>query len=145
MNTSVLQYPYFVGPYFTVNNCFCSGVVRSNPVYNWLFFGRLPENPVVSPLYRTTVVEPSARNRALETVTVKAIEPFTAKLDLAVGGTSTFTIPLASNVVSTDVAVATATFTTGVVTITGVAAGTTTVTVTDSTGNTIMTATVTVA
>jgi hypothetical protein len=49
---------------------FCGNVT---PLVNWLAFGKLPENPVVTPSTSTQVVRPSAENRFLETVTVEPI------------------------------------------------------------------------
>jgi hypothetical protein len=49
---------------------FCCNV---NPLVNWLAFGKLPENPVVTPTSSTQVIRPSAENRFLETVTVEPI------------------------------------------------------------------------
>lgn len=44
-----------------------------NPVFYWLAFEKLPENPVVSPSGSTQVVAPSAVNRYLQTVTVNPV------------------------------------------------------------------------
>jgi hypothetical protein len=49
---------------------FCGNV---NPIVRWLAFGKLPENPVVTPNTTTQVIRPSAENRFLETVTVEPI------------------------------------------------------------------------
>jgi hypothetical protein len=46
---------------------------NTNPVVNWLAFGKLPENPVITPTSSVQVVAPSAENRYLQTVTVEAI------------------------------------------------------------------------
>jgi hypothetical protein len=62
--------------------CFPSltyGVFLSNnyanlpPLVRWFAFGKLPENPVITPTTSTQVVRPSAENRFLETVTVEPI------------------------------------------------------------------------
>lgn len=45
-----------------------------NPVFEWLLRGRLPENPVVTPNGDTQVVVASAKNKYIESVTVKPIE-----------------------------------------------------------------------
>lgn len=49
---------------------FCGNV---SPLVRWLAFGKLPENPVVTPSSSTQVIRPSAENRFLETVTVDPI------------------------------------------------------------------------
>jgi hypothetical protein len=55
------------------------GVFLSNNLCNvpalvkWFAFGKLPENPVVTPNTTTQVIRPSANNRFLETVTVEPI------------------------------------------------------------------------
>jgi hypothetical protein len=43
------------------------------PINRWLVFGKLPENPVITPSTSVQVVSPSAENRFLETVTVNPI------------------------------------------------------------------------
>jgi hypothetical protein len=43
-----------------------------SPLGNWLTFGKLPENPVVTPTTSVQVIKPSAVNRYLESVTVEA-------------------------------------------------------------------------
>jgi hypothetical protein len=48
------------------------------PLMNWLAFGALPENPVVTPNTTTQVVIPSAENRFLQSVTVKPIPTTTS-------------------------------------------------------------------
>lgn len=45
----------------------------NNPVFNWLTFGRIPENPVITPNGNTQVVYPSAKNRYIQSVTVKPV------------------------------------------------------------------------
>jgi hypothetical protein len=44
-----------------------------NPVVSWLAFGKLPENPVVTPSSTVQVITPSAENKFLQSVTVEAI------------------------------------------------------------------------
>lgn len=44
-----------------------------SPLARWFAFGKLPENPVVTPTTSTQVIRPSAENRFLETVTVEPI------------------------------------------------------------------------
>lgn len=43
-----------------------------SPLINWLAFGKLAENPVVTPSTSVQVVRPSGVNRYLESVTVEA-------------------------------------------------------------------------
>jgi hypothetical protein len=43
-----------------------------NPVVSWLAFGKLPENPVVTPSSTVQVITPSAENKFLQSVTVEA-------------------------------------------------------------------------
>lgn len=63
----ILQYP-FITPYSYV-----SMYTRNlSPLGNWLVFGKLPENPVVTPTTSVQVIRPSAVNRYLESVTVEA-------------------------------------------------------------------------
>ena len=72
-------------------------------------------------------------------------KPISATVTLAVAAIATFTIPNAVTVVSSNPAFATATITSGIITITGVAAGTTTVSVLDGGGNLVASIIVTVA
>jgi hypothetical protein len=44
-----------------------------NPVFAWLSFGKLPENPVVTPTSSRQVITASSINRYLNTVTVNPI------------------------------------------------------------------------
>ena len=46
---------------------------NTNSVVRWLAFGKLPENPVITPTSSTQVVRASAENKFLETVTVESI------------------------------------------------------------------------
>jgi hypothetical protein len=52
-----------------LKNNFCT----LNPVVSWLAFGKLPENPVVTPSSTVQVIIPSAENKFLQSVTVEAI------------------------------------------------------------------------
>lgn len=45
----------------------------TNPVFAWMTFGKIPENPVVTPTNAVQIISPSANNRFLQTVTVNAI------------------------------------------------------------------------
>jgi hypothetical protein len=47
----------------------------SCPILSVLAFGKLPENPVVTPGTSVQVVRPSSVNRFLQSVTVKATTP----------------------------------------------------------------------
>jgi hypothetical protein len=143
MMTSVLQYPFITGSVFTAN-CLSSGVT-STPVYNWILFGKLPENGFAVPGYAPVVTSATGKNRYLSDVVTAAIPPSTMTVDLAVGGTMIVSISGSVNATSSDSAVATATIATNTVTITGVAAGTTTVVISDRFNNTVSTITVTVA
>jgi hypothetical protein len=68
-NINLLNLIYqLVGP--GLNNC-------GNPLFSMLTFGKLPENPVVTPTAAVQVVTASAPNRYLQSVTVNAI-PTTA-------------------------------------------------------------------
>jgi hypothetical protein len=49
---------------------FCCNVP---PIIGWFAFGKLPENPVITPNTTTQVVVPSAENRFLASVTVNPI------------------------------------------------------------------------
>jgi hypothetical protein len=50
-----------------------STLTTLNPLTVWLTFGKLPENPVITPNTTTQVITPSAINRYLESVTVNPI------------------------------------------------------------------------
>lgn len=65
----MLQFP-FITPFtyaasFTKAGC-------SSPLQQWLVYGRLPENPVVTPSTEVQVVRPSSANKYLASVTVEA-------------------------------------------------------------------------
>lgn len=64
----IIQYR-FITPYNYVS-MFLGSV---SPLTAWLTFGKLAENPVVTPTSSVQVVRPSGANRYLETVTVEAI------------------------------------------------------------------------
>jgi hypothetical protein len=53
-----------------LNSRFCN---NTNSIVNVLAFGKIPENPVVTPTSSVQVITPSAENRFLESVTVNAI------------------------------------------------------------------------
>ena len=70
---SVLTFPYF-GSY-AYASCVCSRSNFCNRNYstglsNWLLYGKLPENPVVTPSTTTQLITPSSFNRYLNSVTV---------------------------------------------------------------------------
>lgn len=50
-----------------------SNLHHLSPISRWLAFGKLPENPVITPNTTTQVVIPSAENKFLQSVTVKPI------------------------------------------------------------------------
>ena len=143
MAINILQYPFYTSESLTHTHC--SDGIAYSPVFNWLFFGKLPETRVVTSKYYSQFVTASAKNRYLAEVVVVGITPSTGTVSLATGATATYTIPNVSSVTTSDDAVATATITSGVVTVTGVASGTSTVVMKDLTGNTITTVVVSVA
>ena len=65
---SVLQYP-FVTPY-TYTTQFLTGC--TSPLQQWLIYGKIPENPIVTPSSSVQVITASAANKYLKSVTVKA-------------------------------------------------------------------------
>jgi hypothetical protein len=141
----VLQYPNFTAYDYAARFANRDGNVTSNPVFNWLIFGKLPQSVVADPSYADQYFRPDGQNRYIGEFTVRAIPPTSWTVGLAVGGVMTVTNPLAFSVVSSDEAVATVTVLNGVVTITGVAAGTTTITVKDNANDVIYNIVVTVA
>jgi hypothetical protein len=145
MATSILQYPLITSETFTVNNCASSNIVSSNPVYNWILFGKIGESGYAVPSYNPVITTASSKNRLLNEVITAAIPATSMTVELAVNGILTFTVPQSVDVVSSDGAVATATILNETTTITGVAAGTSAVTISDRTGKTISTIVVTVA
>jgi hypothetical protein len=44
-----------------------------NPVFSWITFGKIPENPKVTPSSSVQVIRPSSANRYLQSVTVEAV------------------------------------------------------------------------
>ena len=66
---NILQFP-FITPYVYATNFFGTGY--RTPLQQWLLFGKIAENPVVTPTTTVQVIRPSAVNRYLETVTVEA-------------------------------------------------------------------------
>jgi uncharacterized protein YjdB len=141
----VLQYPNFTAYDYAARFANRDGAVTSNPVFNWLIFGKLPESQTVEPAYFDEYFRANGQNRYISEFTVKAIPVNNLTADIAVGGTITITNPVIVNVTSSDEAVATASVVNGVVTITGVAAGTTTVTVKDRANDDMYIIAVTVA
>jgi uncharacterized protein YjdB len=141
----VLQYPNFTAYDYAARFANRDGFVTSNPVFNWLIFGKLPESQTVEPAYFDEYFRANGQNRYISEFTVKAIPVNNLTADIAVGGTITITNPVIVSVTSSDEAVATASVVNGVVTITGVAAGTTTVTVKDRANDNMYVITVTVA
>jgi hypothetical protein len=141
----VLQYPNFTAYDYAARFANRDGYVTSNPVFNWLIFGKLPESQTVDPAYYDEYFRANGQNRYISEFTVKAIPTNNLTADLAVGGVMTVTNPNAVAVVTTDPAIATATVTSGVTTITGVAAGTATITIKDRANDNMYVIVVTVA
>jgi hypothetical protein len=141
----VLQYPNFTAYDYAARFANRDGYVTSNPVFNWLIFGKLPESQTVDPAYYDEYFRANGQNRYISEFTVKAIPTNNLTADLAVGGVMTVTNPNAVAVVTTDPAIATATLASGVVTVTGVAAGTATITVKDRANDSMYVIVVTVA
>ena len=140
---SILEYQ-FITPYrICLDYVRCMG--EYPVVFEWLLNGKIAENPVVEPSNSSQVVEPSGKNRYLQSVTVSAYSPAVYTVSVAVAGTSTFAITDAVTAVSDVAATATATVASGNVTVTGVAAGTTAVRVYDSSSTLIGIIVVTVA
>lgn len=140
-----LQYPTVSSESVVIYAIDRSGSLQKNPVYNWMLFGKIGENPVVSPAYYTQVTTPSGKNRVLTEVTTLPIQPSTQAVTLAVNATSTYTTPGLTSATSSNTSVATVSVANSTATITGVAAGTSTVTLEDSIGKTISNITVTVS
>lgn len=66
------KYPYFNSAAM-VEHLVTKGMYGcGNPVFSYLAFGKIPENPVVTPSTSVQVVRPSAVNRYLQSVTVNA-------------------------------------------------------------------------
>lgn len=141
----VLQYPNFTTERLAKDMCDTDGCISQSQVFNWLLYGKLPESITVQPAYQTVYVRPDGLNRYISDITVSPIPPFTATVQLAVGGVLEVTIPGEGSATVTDPAIATENFADGKLTITGVSAGTVTVTVIDTFSNTMGTIEVTVA
>jgi hypothetical protein len=141
----VLQYPNFTAYDYAARFANRDDAVSSNPVFNWLIFGKLPESFSEDPAYYDRYFRPTGQNRYISEFTVKAIPTNNLTADLAVGGVMTITNPNAVAVTTTDPAIATATITSGVTTITGVAAGTATITIKDNANDNMYVIVVTVA
>ena len=69
----VIQYR-FITPYNYVSMM----LSKISPLASWLAFGKIVENPVVTPTTSVQVVTPSGMNRYLESVTVEAIPTTTS-------------------------------------------------------------------
>lgn len=68
MRISPIYYPFVdVGVILRANLPHC------NPIQAWLAFGKLPENPIVTPNATRQLIQPSAQNKYLQTVTVEPI------------------------------------------------------------------------
>jgi hypothetical protein len=141
----VLQYPNFTAYDYAARFANRDGYVTSNPVFNWLIFGKLPESQTVDPAYYDEYFRANGQNRYISEFTVRAIPTNNLTADIAVGGVMTVTNPNSVAVVTTDPAIATATITDGVTTITGVAAGTATITIKDRANDNMYVIVVTVA
>lgn len=137
----ILSIPFLTSEIYALG--FCKDVL-GNPVYNWLLYGRLPENPVVTPEEYPQYIEPSAKNRYLQSVTVLPVPIFKGEVTLGVDATSCYCLNNAVKATSSDTSITTAEISNGVVTVTGVANGDATITVEDSQNNTIATVDVTV-
>lgn len=48
-------------------------VTSATPLATWLAFGKIAENPVVTPTTSVQVIRPSGANRYLQSVTVEAV------------------------------------------------------------------------
>jgi hypothetical protein len=60
-------------PNLTFGTFLRSNLSDVNPLIGWLAFGKLPENPIVTPNTTTQVIVPSGENRFLQSVTVNPI------------------------------------------------------------------------
>jgi hypothetical protein len=141
----VLQYPNFTAYDYAARFVNRDDAVTSNPVFNWLIFGKLPQSFSEDPAYYDRYFRPTGQNRYISEFTVKAIPTNNLTADLAVGGVMTVTNPSSIAAVTSDPAIATATITSGVTTITGVAAGTATITIKDNANDSMYVIVVTVA
>lgn len=138
----ILKIPYYTP--MTLISHFCPTAYNS-PLYNWLVWGRIAENPIITPSMRTQVVTPSGKNRYLDSVTVMKNAVMNSAITIAVGAEATYTIAEAATFTNTDDNVATATLTDGLLTVLGVVAGSTTITLKDSNNDTVAVISVTVA
>ena len=71
----VLTFPYFGSYAYASYVCSRSNFCNRNystGLSNWLLYGKLPENPVVTPSTSVQVIFPSSVNRYLNSVTVEA-------------------------------------------------------------------------
>lgn len=64
----VIQYR-FLTPY----NYVAMFTSSASPLATWLAFGKIAENPVVTPTTSVQVINPSGANRYLQSVTVNAV------------------------------------------------------------------------
>lgn len=127
MSQNALQYPFVDSYSYALMACGCrTGGIQCNPVYNWLLYGKLPEDVVVTSSNVTQFITPSARNRYIASVTILPATPIVSTVNVTGTGVVTRTAPSgAVTVVVDNTTVATATLANGIITITGVAAGTT--------------------
>lgn len=65
---SILQYPFIDSYLYTTS--FFKGC--TSPLQQWLLFGKIAENPIVTPTTSVQVITPSGINRYLQSVTVEA-------------------------------------------------------------------------
>jgi hypothetical protein len=65
---SIIQYRFFT-PY----DYMAMYVTSASPLATWFAFGKIAENPVVTPTTSVQVIKPSAVNRYLQSVTVEAV------------------------------------------------------------------------
>lgn len=64
----VIQYRFLM-PY----NYVAMFTSSASPLATWLAFGKIAENPVVTPTTSVQVIRPSGANRYLQSVTVNAV------------------------------------------------------------------------
>lgn len=65
---SILQFP-FITPYFYTTQFLGS---CTSPLQQWFLFGKIAENPIVTPSTSVQVITPSGVNKYLQSVTVEA-------------------------------------------------------------------------
>ena len=64
---------------FSFAASFCQPIVSCiSPAMAWIAFGKLPENPIITPNTTTQVIRPTSVNRYLQTVTVRPVANTTA-------------------------------------------------------------------